>query len=79
MGLPDKDWVPRNSDDKHEGILMSLRFGLANSINTITAYIMKQFGPHSVLDLAKKMGITSNLDPVPSICLEHLTCQCTKW
>ncbi len=68
-GLPDKDWVPRNSDDKYEGMLMSLRFGLANSINTITAYIMKQFGPHSVLDLAKKMGITSKLDPVPSICL----------
>ena len=68
-GLPDKDWVPRNSDDKYEGILMSLSFGLANSINTITAYIMKQFGPHSVLDLAKKMGITSNLNPVPSICL----------
>jgi len=68
-GLPDKDWVPRNSDDKYEGVLMNLRFGLANSINTITAYIMKQFGPHSVLDLAKKMGITSKLDPVPSICL----------
>ena len=68
-GLPDKDWVPRNSDDKYEGMLMSLRFGLANSINTVTAYIMKQFGPHSVLDLAKKMGVTSNLDPVPSICL----------
>lgn len=68
-GLPDKDWVPRNSGDKYEGMLMSLRFGLANSVNTITAYIMKQFGPHSVLDLAKKMGITSNLDPVPSICL----------
>lgn len=68
-GLPDKDWVPKNSDDKYEGILMSLRFGLANSINTITAYIMKQFGPHSVLDLAKKMGISSKLDPVPSICL----------
>ena len=30
---------------------------------------MKQFGPHSVLDLAKKMGITSKLEPVPSICL----------
>tara|TARA_Y100000766_G_scaffold285181_1_gene306873 strand:- start:7818 stop:10079 length:2262 start_codon:yes stop_codon:yes gene_type:complete len=68
-GLPEKDWVPKNSDDKYEGVLMDLRFGLANSINTITAYIMKQFGPHSVLDLAKKMGITSRLNPVPSICL----------
>jgi penicillin-binding protein 1A len=68
-GLPDKDWVPRNSDNKYEGLIMNLKFGLANSVNTITAYIMKQFGPHSVLDLAKKMGVTSNLSPVPSICL----------
>ena len=68
-GLADKDWVPRNSDDNYEGMLINLRFGLANSINTITAYIMKQFGPHSVLDLAKKMGITNTLEPVPSICL----------
>ncbi|MEC8610125.1 MAG: transglycosylase domain-containing protein [Bacteroidota bacterium] len=68
-GLPEKDWVPRNSDDKFNGILMNLKFGMANSINTVTAFIMKQFGPHSVLDLAKKMGIKSNLEPVPSICL----------
>jgi penicillin-binding protein 1A len=68
-GLPEKDWVPRNSDDKYEGLIMNLKFGLANSVNTITAYIMKQFGPHSVLDLAMKMGITSDLSPVPSICL----------
>lgn len=68
-GLPEKDWVPRNSDDKFSGLLMNLKFGMANSINTVTAFIMKQFGPHSVLDLAKKMGIKSELDPVPSICL----------
>jgi len=68
-GLPEKDWIPRNSDDKYEGLIMNLKFGLANSVNTITAYIMKQFGPHSVLDLAMKMGITSDLSPVPSICL----------
>ena len=68
-GLADKDWVPKNSDDNYEGMLINLRFGLANSINTITAYIMKQFGPHSVLDLAKKMGIKNTLEPVPSICL----------
>jgi penicillin-binding protein 1A len=68
-GLPEKDWVPKNSDSKYEGMLLSMKFGLANSINTITAYIMKQFGPHAVLDLARKMGITNDLQPVPSICL----------
>jgi penicillin-binding protein 1A len=64
-----KDWAPKNSDSKYEGMLISMKFGLANSINTITAYIMKQFGPHAVLDLARKMGITNDLQPVPSICL----------
>ena len=49
--------------------MMSMKFGLANSINTVTAYIMKQFGPQVVVDLARKMGITSRLLPVPSICL----------
>ena len=46
-----------------------MKFGLANSINTVTAYIMKQFGPHVVVDLARKMGITSRLSAVPSVCL----------
>ena len=65
----EKDWVPSNSDDKYEGLMISMKFGLANSINTITAYIMKQFGPHVVVDLARKMGITSKLSAVPSVCL----------
>ena len=48
---------------------ITLKFGLANSINTITAYIMKQFGPHAVVDLAKKIGIQSKILAVPSLCL----------
>ena len=65
----EKDWIPKNSDEKYDGMMMSMKFGLANSINTVTAYIMKQFGPQVVVDLARKMGITSRLLPVPSICL----------
>lgn len=65
----EKDWVPSNSDEKYEGLMISMKFGLANSINTITAYIMKQFGPHVVVDLARKMGINSRLAAVPSVCL----------
>ena len=30
---------------------------------------MKQFGPHAVVDLAKKIGIQSKILPVPSLCL----------
>ena len=67
-GLP-KDWVPKNAGDEFDEMQITLKFGLANSINTVTAYIMKQFGPHAVVDLAKKMGIESDLPAIPSLCL----------
>jgi len=64
-----KDWVPRNSGNEFDEMSLTLKFGLANSINTVTAYIMKQFGPHAVVDLAKKIGIHSKILAVPSLCL----------
>lgn len=63
-----RTWCPRNSDGKYGGML-SLKYGLANSVNTITAQVMKKYGPLAITNLAKKMGITSHLDPVPSLCL----------
>ena len=65
----EKDWVPKNSGDEFDEMSLTLKFGLANSINTVTAYIMKQFGPHAVDDLAKKIGIQSKILAVPSLCL----------
>jgi len=64
-----RNWTPRNSDHKHEGEEVSLKFALANSINYISAWIMKQYGPEAVINLVRKMGITSPIDAVPSICL----------
>ena len=64
-----KDWVPINSGDEFDGMSLTLKFGLANSINTVTAYIMKEFGPQAVVDLAKKIGIKSKILAVPSLCL----------
>jgi len=66
----EKDWSPKNSGNKElEGLTLTLKYGLANSINTVTAYIMKQFGPHAVVDLAKKIGVKSKILAVPSLCL----------
>jgi len=62
------NWSPKNSDGK-EGGMMTLRMGLANSVNLITAYMMKQVGPQAVVNVAKKMGITSDIPAYPSICL----------
>jgi len=66
-------WSPKNATAKYlepyNGKMVTLKFGLAHSINNISAYLMKQFSPQAVVDLAHKMGIHSPLDPVVSICL----------
>lgn len=63
-----EDWTPQNSDSKYGGMI-SLKDALANSVNTVSAYLMKQFGPKPVIEMARKMGITSQLDAVPAIAL----------
>jgi penicillin-binding protein 1A len=63
-----QDWSPKNSDDDY-GYNVTLKYGLANSMNTVTAWIMKQFGPERVIKMARNMGITSPLEPVPSLAL----------
>lgn len=63
-----KDWSPKNSEDDY-GYNVTLKYGLANSMNTVTAWIMKQFGPERVIKMARNMGITSTLEPVPSLSL----------
>ena len=65
----EKDWMPKNSGNEFDELSLTLKFGLANSINSVTAYIMKQFGPQAVVDLAKKIGIKSKILAVPSLCL----------
>ncbi len=62
-------WGPKNSDGKFSGKAYTLKNGLANSKNTITAQLIDKVGPKSVVSIAKNAGITSDLLPVPSIAL----------
>jgi len=62
-------WCPKNSDGKYSGENMTLKSALANSVNTITAQLIDQVGPGSVVSIAKNMGITKEILPVPSIAL----------
>jgi len=62
-------YTPQNSDDKREGEMVTLKWALANSINNVSAYLMKRFSPAAVVNMAKKMGITSPIDAVPALCL----------
>lgn len=67
--LPDgKLWTARGGT-KRKGEMVTLRWGLANSENNISGWVLKQFTPQAVAQMAHKMGITSFIDPVPSIFL----------
>ena len=61
-----EDWAPKSEVDDR---VVTLKWGLTNSRNNISAYLMKQFGPYALVDLCRKMGVSSYLDPVVSLCV----------
>jgi len=68
--VPGGVWYPPNSDGRRgSGELMTLRQAMAKSVNSITAQVMMEVGPVNVVEFAKRVGITSPLEPVPSLCL----------
>ena len=67
--VPGGTWTPHNSGGYKEGQMMPLREALAMSLNQVSAYLMKRYGPNAVIDLVRNMGMTSDIPAVPSICL----------
>ena len=67
----DSIWSPRSSGPREcHGKMVTLKWGLANSENYISAWLMKQFTPQAVVDLMARMGINRKyIDPVNSIFL----------
>lgn len=63
-----EDWEPRNSDNKYRG-MVTLKQGLANSINTVSAKLMDKVGPEAVIELTRKLGVKSEIPVQPSIAL----------
>ena len=63
-----EDWEPRNSDNKYRG-MVTLKQGLANSINTISAKLIDKTGPEAVIELTRKLGVKSEIPVQPSIAL----------
>ena len=61
-------WSPRNASGKYAGTV-TLRQGLAYSLNTIAARLAIDVTPEAVIEVAARMGISSQLTPVPSIAL----------
>ena len=61
-------WQPRNYTGKYLGTL-PLREAVAESVNTVAVQVSEQAGIEHVIDVARRLGITSQLDPLHSIAL----------
>lgn len=64
-----EDWCPKNSDGKYSGEMMTLKHALANSVNSVTSRLIDKVGPRPVINLTRRLGITSDIPEVPSIAL----------
>jgi penicillin-binding protein 1A len=65
---PDGIWHPVNAGDGEAGTF-TLAGATAHSVNTVFAQLIAQLGPSSVVDMAHKLGIRSDLPDVCAITL----------
>lgn len=63
-----KPWTPRNANTKRYGEMVTVKWGLANSDNWITAYLMSKLNPYSLKRLIESFGVR-NREIVPSVSL----------
>lgn len=64
------DYTPRFSKSKRlDGQMITIKQGLAASLNQVSAWILKRYSPLMAIKLAKQMGIESEIPAVPSICV----------
>ena len=65
-----KPWSPRNANDSRYGEMVTVKWGLANSDNWITAYLMGKLSPYQLARLIHSFGVKNQqIDPVVSLCL----------
>lgn len=63
-------WTPRNSNHSRAGQMVTLKWGLAQSSNWVSAYLMSKLDPHQFVDLLRAYGISNpDIHPSLSLCL----------
>jgi penicillin-binding protein 1A len=62
-------WTPENTDKETYDRKYSMEGGLSGSVNTVSVALLEKTGISNAIDVARKMGITSNLPEVPSLAL----------
>lgn len=65
-----RPWTPRNANHSHAGEMVSLKWGLAQSSNWVSAYLMSRLDPHQFVELLHNYGINNpDIHPSLSLCL----------
>lgn len=64
----DEAWTPRNSSGSYNG-MVTLKSALAKSLNTVTAKLIDRVGPQHVVDMTKRLGVSSKIPVQPAIAL----------
>ncbi|MDR3309117.1 MAG: transglycosylase domain-containing protein [Tannerella sp.] len=64
-----KLWKPKNSTSKRIGELVSLQWGLQNSSNWVTAYLMKHLSPQALERLLRSYGLAGVIEATNAMCL----------
>ena len=62
-------WSPRNASSKRVGEMVTLRWGLKESNNWISARLLSQYTPETLVKLMDSFGISGKIDPVVSLAL----------
>ncbi|MBR5467105.1 MAG: transglycosylase domain-containing protein [Bacteroidaceae bacterium] len=66
----DKEWTPRNSNRNRYGEMVTLRWGLSQSNNWISAWLMNQLSPELLVSLIHEFGVQNmEIEPAMSLCL----------
>ncbi|MBC6610263.1 transglycosylase domain-containing protein [Hymenobacter sp. BT507] len=60
-------YTPKNFEGKYSGQMYTIRQALARSMNSITAFLVQKVGPKTVVEYAKRLGITSPIEAVPAV------------
>ena len=65
-----KPWTPRNSGRSRYGEMVTLKWGLQQSNNWISAYLMSKLSPQAFVDLLRQYGINNpEIHPSMALCL----------
>ncbi len=65
-----RPWSPRNSSRARYGEIVTLKWGLANSNNWISAYLMGKLNPYALVRLIHSFGVRNrDIQPTVSLCL----------